>query len=42
MPWQLGAVHAGDWLMKMSFMAIALSAWHKNKLLSTAKVMDGE
>lgn len=27
-PWQLGAVHAGDWLMKMLFMSVALSAWH--------------
>lgn len=29
MAWQLGAVHAGDWLMKMLFMALVLSAWHR-------------
>jgi hypothetical protein len=28
-PWQLGAVHAGDWLMKMLFMSVTLSAWHR-------------
>lgn len=27
MPWALGAVHAGDWLMKMLLMSIALSLW---------------
>jgi hypothetical protein len=27
MPWALGAVHAGDWLMKMLLMAIMLRAW---------------
>lgn len=27
-PWQLSAVHAGDWLMKTLFMTVALSAWH--------------
>lgn len=31
MPWQLGVVHAGDWLMKMVFMAIALSLWHARR-----------
>ncbi|MDP2235262.1 MAG: DUF1761 domain-containing protein [Bacteroidales bacterium] len=30
MQWQLGAVHAGDWLMKMLFMGITLTLW-KNK-----------
>jgi hypothetical protein len=34
MQWQLGAVHAGDWLMKMIFMGMALTAWH-NKLYKT-------
>ena len=29
MPWELGAVHAGDWLMKMAFMAIVLTIWQK-------------
>jgi len=38
MPWRLGAVHAGDWLMKMLFMAIVLSIWHNNKSLSITKV----
>ncbi|MBI1768930.1 MAG: DUF1761 domain-containing protein [Bacteroidetes bacterium] len=38
MPWQLGMVHAGDWLMKMLFMAIALSLWHKNKPSLTANI----
>jgi hypothetical protein len=27
MQWQLGAVHAGDWLMKMIFMGIVLTIW---------------
>ena len=31
MPWQLGAVHAGDWFMKMMFMALVLSYWHSKK-----------
>lgn len=29
MHWQLGVVHAGDWLMKMVFMAVVLSAWQR-------------
>ena len=28
-PWQLSAVHAGDWFMKMLFMTVVLSAWHR-------------
>lgn len=28
MPWLLGIVHAGDWLMKMLFMAVVLTLWH--------------
>jgi uncharacterized protein DUF1761 len=32
MPWKLGLVHAGDWLMKMLFMAVVLSLWHNQKL----------
>jgi len=27
MQWQLGTVHAGDWLMKMLFMGIVLTIW---------------
>ena len=27
MKWELGAVHAGDWLMKMLFMGITLTIW---------------
>ncbi len=38
MAWQLGAVHAGDWLMKMLFMAIALFLWHNKKTSSPAAV----
>jgi len=34
MPWQLGLVHAGDWLMKMLFMAVVLCLWHKRNLLT--------
>lgn len=30
MQWELGAVHAGDWLMKMVFMGIVLTIWHAN------------
>jgi len=35
MQWQLGAVHAGDWLMKMLFMGIVLTIWFNRKSLST-------
>ncbi len=38
MAWQLGAVHAGDWLMKMLFMAVVLTAWHNKTSTSTAAV----
>lgn len=38
MPLALGAVHAGDWLMKMLLMGIVLSLWHKNKFSSAVKV----
>lgn len=31
MSWQLGTVHAGDWLMKMLFMAIVLTLWLNRK-----------
>ena len=32
MQWQLGAIHAGDWLMKMFFMGISFTLWqNKNK-----------
>ena len=34
MPWKLGAVHAGDWLMKMLFMTIALTLWLRRESLS--------
>ena len=34
MPWKLGAVHAGDWLMKMLFMTIALTVWLRRESLS--------
>lgn len=27
MQWQLGVIHAGDWLMKMLFMGIILTIW---------------
>ena len=30
-PWQLGLVHGGDWLMKMLFMSVMLSSWHREK-----------
>lgn len=32
MQWQPGAVHAGDWLMKMLFMGVALTTWHNCSL----------
>ncbi len=38
MAWQLGAVHAGDWLMKMLFMAGVLTAWHNKKSRAIAAV----
>jgi Protein of unknown function (DUF1761) len=31
MPWKLGCVHAGDWLMKMLFMSVILCLWHRRK-----------
>ena len=31
MQWQLGAVHAGDWLMKMLYMGVVLSIWLNKK-----------
>jgi hypothetical protein len=37
MAWQLGAVHAGDWLMKMVFMAVVLSIWHNKNVQRIAK-----
>jgi hypothetical protein len=37
MPWKLGAVHAGDWLMKMLFMAIALTLWLRRQSLSLSR-----
>ncbi len=36
MPWKLGAVHGGDWLMKMAFMAVVLSLWHRSRILGSA------
>lgn len=36
MQWQLGAIHAGDWLMKMLLMGIVLTKW-LNKKSSTIK-----
>lgn len=30
MAWQLGLVHAGDWLMKMILMGIVLTLWNKS------------
>jgi len=35
MQWQLGAVHAGDWLMKMLFIGIVLTKWFNRTTLST-------
>jgi hypothetical protein len=29
MPWQLGLVHGGDWLMKGVLMAVILTVWHR-------------
>jgi hypothetical protein len=37
MPWMVGAVHAGDWLMKMLFMAIVLTLWLHRESLSPSK-----
>jgi hypothetical protein len=31
MNWKLGAVHAGDWLMKMLFMGITYTIWNNRK-----------
>lgn len=35
MQWQLGAVQAGDWLMKIVFMGIILTIWLNKNLKST-------
>jgi len=35
MQWQLGAVHAGDWLMKMLYMGIVLTKWLSRKSAKT-------
>jgi len=37
MPWQLGAVHAGDWLMKTVFMTIVLAWWSGSARQSTSE-----
>lgn len=29
MPWPLGSIHAGDWLMKLLVITLTLSAWHR-------------
>lgn len=26
-PWQLAAIHAGDWLLKLALMAAVVTAW---------------
>jgi Protein of unknown function (DUF1761) len=31
LPWQLGLVHSGDWLMKMLPMSLLLNAWHGSR-----------
>ena len=31
LPWQLGLVHSGDWLMKMVFMSLLLNASHGSR-----------
>jgi hypothetical protein len=36
-PWQLGLVHGGDWLMKMLFMSVVLSVWHRTKSEKSAR-----
>ena len=36
MPLKLGTVHAGDWLMKMLFMAVVLTLWHRKRITSGA------
>jgi len=37
-PWQLGLVHGGDWLMKMLFMSVMLSFWHREKSLADSSL----
>lgn len=39
MQWQLGAVHAGDWLMKMLFMGIILTVWLNKNIISLNKIL---
>ena len=37
MPWRLGAIHAGDWLIKMVFMAVVLTVWLRQETLRYAR-----
>jgi len=30
-PWDLGAIHAGDWLIKLLVVTIIVSLWRKKK-----------
>ena len=41
-PWQLGMVHGGDWLMKMLFMSVVLSAWHSDNHRLTERGNENE
>jgi hypothetical protein len=34
-PWQLAAIHAGDWLIKLILIPLAVTLWPKRKLPST-------
>ncbi len=38
LPWQLGFIHSGDWLMKMLFMSLLLTAWYARKRSSQLSV----
>jgi len=46
-PWQIAAIHSGDWLLKTLLIALILSVWRANqpttlRVSSLAKVREGE
>ncbi len=38
-PWQLAAIHSGDWLIKLVLIPLAIALWPKQKLKSIASVL---
>ena len=38
-PWQLAAIHSGDWLIKLVLIPLAVALWPKQKLKSIVSVL---